>query len=193
MIDKLKSRIEESGKVEDEIWVEVAKFVKPKEVKKNEILVRYSTTSQEAYFILSGSFVCSQISESGVQKAIWFFFDEVFNFMTCPDSFFLQEPTKYELKAMEDSTILSINKKRIDHWITNYPGFNRFFIDDFTKEFVKIYEARSNLLTFSSLEYLQYVHDKFPFLLSKLPAYYIAEFMGISAEWYSKLQKKLRT
>ena len=191
MIQKLKAKFEENGPMDEAFWNELLEKHKIITVNKNEILVRFNSLSRDYYFILKGSFVSSQISESGAQKSIWFHFDEFFEFMGCPDSLFMDEPTKYQLKAMEDSMVLKLSKPVVDHWVKHNSYFNQLYLQNFVNDFVTIYEARSCLLTFTSLEFLKYTQEKFPYLLEKLPSYHIADFMGISPEWYSKLKKKL--
>lgn len=191
MIDKLNEGIKQFGPVEDAFQEELTANHKVIDVKKNEVLIRYNTISKDVYLILEGSFICSQISESGSTQAIWFHFEDFFDSVATLDSFYMDEHTKYEIKAMEDSKVVKISKQNLDRWIETYHAFSQFFLRNIIQDFVIIYEARSCLLTYNSLEFLRYTKRKFPFLFERLPAYYIAEFMGITPEWYSKLQKKL--
>lgn len=193
MLDKLKNRIAKTVKIEDHIWEEVKKHHKVQEVKKNEILVRYNEMSKDVFFINSGAFKVYQITENGNRRAIWFHFADVFEFMACLDSYFMDEYTKYELVAIEDAVVIKFNKQRIDDWIKNHQSFNYFFVSNIIDDFVTIYEARSYLLSYSSIDFLKYTQQKFPFILNKLPDYHIADFIGVSPEWYSKLQKKLKS
>ena len=191
MIEKLKQRLSEFGPIEEDFWKEVLAHHKLLNVKKDELLIRYNTASKDAYYILSGSFLVSQISESGTKKAIWFHFDDIFDVVASPDSYFKDGLTKYEVKALEDAVVVKLNKQRIDEWIKKYASFNNFFINKFVLDFLTIYEARSSLLTFTSLEFLKYTKEHFPFIFDRLPSYLIADFIGVTPEWYSKLQKKL--
>ncbi len=197
MIDKFRYRLNDitssTFPLEDAFWVEAEANYKLLTINKGEVLVRYNSLSQDLYYIVEGSFKCSQVLEDGQSKAIWFHFKEQFDFMACPDSFFTDEFTKYELEAIEDAVLMKFSKQLIYSWILRFRGFNYLFIHGIISDFVTIYEARSSLLALSSLDFLRYSKEKFPILFEKLPAYYVAEFMGVSPEWYSKLQKKLKS
>lgn len=191
MLEKLKNRLEAFMPLEPAFWKEVLEYSKILTVKKNEILINYDSKSKDGYFILEGSFMVSQVQESGQSKAVWFHFDEIFDFMATPDSYFMDTPTKYELKALEDSKVVKLNKQRVDSWVQTYSCFNQIYIQSIITDFVTIYEARSSLLSLSALDFLKYTKENFPFIFEKLPSYYIADFIGVTPEWYSKLQKKL--
>ncbi|MEL6190537.1 MAG: Crp/Fnr family transcriptional regulator [Bacteroidota bacterium] len=193
MLEKFRKKLLESGPVEDALWQEIQRQAKFLEVKKGEELVQYYSVSTDLFFVLKGSFVVSQITEQGDSKAVWFHFDDVFEYVGSPDSLFSGESTKYEIKALEDGKVIKFPKEVIDVWVKTYPSFNQIFIETIVHDFITIYDARSSLLTYSTLEFLQYTQEKFPFILEKLPAHYIADFLGITPEWYSKLKKKLST
>lgn len=191
MLNRLREKLEEIEAHPETFWDEMNEHHKILRTQKKDILIRYNTICKDIHLILEGSFVCYQISESGVKKAVWFFFEDHFTCAASPDSFFTGVPTKYEIEALEPSIVVKLPQDIIDSWVLKFPSFNRLFIKNIIKDFVTIYEARSCLLTYNSEEFLNYVSQKFPFLLDKLPAYLIADFMGISPEWYSKLKKKL--
>lgn len=194
MLERLRNFITtEFSKDQEEFWHEIQSQAKTESVSKNEILVRYYSKSQDVYFVESGSFVCSQISDSGKSTAIWFYFSDIFENVACVDSYFNGENTKYEIKALEDSTVTRFHKSTIDSWFNKYDAFKRFYVESIIQDFLTIFEARSSLLTFTSLEFLQYTKTRFPFIFDRLPAHMIADFMGITPEWYSKLQKKLES
>ncbi len=191
MFEKVKETIERVAPIETGLWEDIRRRGKVIPVQKNEILIRYGSKCRETYYIVEGSFVKSQISESGVSKAVWFHFDDYFEFLATADSFFADEHTKYEIKALEDSVVIKFSKQMIDEWVEAYTCFNQFYRHYIIQDFITIFEARSCLLTYSSVEFLQYCQKRFPFLFLKLPGHYIADFIGVTPEWYSKLQRKV--
>ncbi len=189
----LKEQIEKIGPLADNLWEEIQTYAEISQVRKNEILVPYQSLNKYVFKVISGSFMCSQISESGTKKAVWFHFDDESDIMSSQDSYFNNEPTKYEFKALEDSEVFSIHKTHTDRWIETYEVFNRFYLKNIINDFIIVYEARSCLLTYTSTEFLLYIQKKFPTIFEKIPDRYIADFMGVTPEWYSKLRKKLRS
>lgn len=191
MIEKLRRRFEQYGSIPDQLWQEILNEVKVIEVPRQSILVHHNTCLRNVYYLLSGSLKMSQILEDGSSKAIWFHFEDYFDFTGCLDSYFMNEPSKYEISALEDSKVVRIKKVHNDNWVERYPEFSRAILHILEWDFMRINEVRGYMISHSSLDYYRYLQENFPHFLEKLPSYSIAEFMGITPEWYSKLQKKL--
>ncbi|MEM7551308.1 MAG: Crp/Fnr family transcriptional regulator [Bacteroidota bacterium] len=159
-------------------------------LKKGEVLIPYGSMDTSAYLIKSGVCVCRQISESGNTRVVWFYFPEVFEVFGAPDSFVLNQHTKYEVEAIEDSTVIKLpGKDRIELLAEKHPEINAIILSNLMVDFVTVFEARSNLLTFTPTEYLEFLHREYPAIFTTIPAKYIADFMGVTPEWYSKLKK----
>lgn len=191
MINQLKAQLEVYHELDKGFWGEVLDHHKIIQVQKDDIVIRYNSICKDVYFLVQGSVKCSQILEDGGSKAVWFHFDDIFEAVVAPDSFYDEEPTKYEFRALEKSTLIKIKKEWLNHWVATYKCFNYIFVHNIVRDFVSIYEARSCLLSLSSLDFLKYTRRKFPFIFEKLPAYLIADFMGVTPEWYSKLNRKV--
>ena len=50
---------------------------------------------------------------------------------------------------------------------------------------------RANLISLNSLEMLKLLHKNYPQILLQVPSKYIADFLGISPQWLSKLKHQL--
>lgn len=190
---KLKERVQRSGFVNDALWEELQAHGTVMQVKKNEHLIQQGSKKRNVFFIVSGSFMHSMISETGYSQAVWFFFDDSFDFTTCLDSFFLNEPTKYRLTAMEESIVIKYSKRAIDKLIEHHPAFNEFFRINITLDMIMIYEYRNYSLVNTPLDTMKYLEAKCPKFSKRVSSKNMAHFLGISPEWYSKLKKRLDT
>ena len=191
--DKLKERIQRSVFVSDDLWNELRTKGTLINIKKNENLVMSGSKNRNVFFIASGGLMHSVVSESGYSQAVWFFFDDFFDFSTSLDSFFLNEPTKYSISALEDSVVIKFSKQTIDHLIQEYQTFNEFFMTNITLDFVMIYEFKSYSLVNTPLDTMKYLKSNYPHMTKRVSSKNMAHFLGISPEWYSKLKKKLET
>lgn len=190
MLEVLKRRIERIGPVSDDLWTEIKEHANLKSIRKNEVLISYGSLCKNVYMVASGSLMTSLILANGDSKAIWFSFDEHFWAVSSLDSFFLDEPSKYETVAMESTTVIEVHKQKLDAWIEKYPVLNACFREDITHDFVAINEMRNYGLVHPPAKYLAYIKEKYPFIFTRVPAKYIAQFLGITPEWYSKLLRK---
>ena len=192
MYEKLKRKLEKYGHTfDDQLWNEIQVQTQIINVKKNEVLIEYASKHQFVYFIVSGCFVKYIITLDGDKKSIWFHLDEVFTMTLCGDSYFFKEPTKYEVKALEDATVIKINKRDMDHWVLKYPTFNQFYLSDLVTGFMAINEIRAFTLAHNPEQIFSYVIDKYPSIIRRVPSKNFAHFLGVSPEWYSKLKKRM--
>ncbi len=191
MFTKLRERIERYGPISDALWFEMLESIKMIEVPRQEILVHHNTCYPNLYYILEGGFKISHILEDGSCRAIWFNFSDRFDFVGAVDCFLLQEPTKYEITALQDSKVLRLAQSQVDDWIDRYPEFCKALLRIFQFDFLVIAEAHKYMMSHSAADIFKYIQKKFPHFMERLPSYLIAEFMGITPEWYSKMLKRV--
>jgi len=136
MINKLKKRMEKRAPVTDALWSEVQEHSKLMYFKKNEVLISYSSIHKYVYFVASGSFISTLILENGLEQAVWFYLEDLF-------------------------------------------------------DFIRTQEIGAHRLVHTSLDFIKYIQNKYPLLISRISSKDMAYFTGISPEWYSKLKKKV--
>ena len=191
MLNTFREKIEEYTAINDKHWEDIKQNCTVLNIKKKEILVKYNDSSDALFFIASGSFEISQAFNNGDVKTVWFFLDNMFDIMGCLDSVFLGVATKYEITAIEDSTVIKFSYNLIESWLEKYPYLNEFVRKDIIYGLVNLFEIRNHMSSHSSLEFIKYLKTNYPNVLERIPDKNIAELMGITPEWYSKLQRKL--
>ncbi|MEM8928505.1 MAG: cyclic nucleotide-binding domain-containing protein [Bacteroidota bacterium] len=190
MIEKLKKRIQRVTEVNEELWNEIKGNSTVLELKKNDILIPFGDNNKDVYIILSGCLESSLRTTDGKFHSVWFYFENFFDIAVAMDSYFMNEPTKYQFKALEKTILVVQRKEVVDSWLDNYLNFNRFYRKDITKHLTIIYEINAYRLTNSPMDFFSYLNNRHNALFSRVPANKMANFIGISPEWFSKLQKK---
>ncbi|WP_394746723.1 Crp/Fnr family transcriptional regulator [Spongiimicrobium salis] len=190
MIEKLLEKMKEIIPVSDELWKDVQKHTKIMYLKRGEVLIPYSQVDTNAYLVVQGSFDASLISLDGSRKTIWFYFDGLFDSIVCMDSYFLNQPTKYEITALEDAIVFKVSKQEVDVLVEKYPAMNEFYRTDIIANFIKVDEIRNHMIAYTPKEFLAYLRTHYPEIFLRIPAKNIAHFMGITPEWYSKIQRE---
>ena len=160
-------------------------------LKKNEVLVDYGSSPQRGFFIASGSFKSALLTDYGSFKTVWFFFDELFPVIPVADSMIQGGPTSYRITAMENSVVIEMRNKHLQYWNQHYKEFSRFSRMDMIKDFVRMDEIRAHLIGYSKEDFVKFLYRKYPIILRRTPANTVADFMGITPEWYSKIRKKI--
>jgi len=167
--------------------LEIAKVVS---VKNRMKLVEVGEISQYAYFIVEGGFVArSFYFDSQKKSATNFFLSDYFPFMGCVDSLFTGAKTKTELIAIKNSTLLAFHKPEFDKLLLENLDMLLFYTQMMTEVVRNETELKVVLIGSSKKDIYEYLIEKCNPVIKNVPAKYIAEFMGITAEWYSKMKK----
>lgn len=167
--------------------LEIAKVVF---VKNRTNLVNIGDINQNVYFIIEGGFVArSFYFDSQKIAASNFFLNDYFPFMGCIDSFFTGAKTKTELIAIKNSMVLAFHKPAFEKLMAENQDILLLYIQMMTEVLRNETELKTVLIGSSKKDIYGYLIEKCNPVIKNVPAKYIAEFMGITAEWYSKLKK----
>ena len=167
--------------------LEIAKVIF---VKNRTNLVNIGDINQNVYFIIEGGFVArSFYFDSQKIAASNFFLNDYFPFMGCIDSFFTGAKTKTELIAIKNSMVLAFHKPAFEKLMAENQDILLLYIQMMTEVLRNETELKTVLIGSSKKDIYGYLIEKCNPIIKNVPAKYIAEFMGITAEWYSKLKK----
>lgn len=157
----------------------------------NQQLVRPGQINTRLYYVLDGCFVCRFVdTEVETGRAINFYMNQLHPFMACIDSYFTQTKTQCELRAIAPATVLSIAKKDLDQLMEEDGQIKWIFDTLLINALIEENELKLKIIACKPDALYQYLLTHFPILIRTVPSKYIAELMGISAEWLSKLKAK---
>ena len=163
------------------------------QVKSKSLLVQPGTICDKVYFVLKGGFVCRFIDkELEIEKTINFYLEDLHPFMSCVDSYFSETQTDCELRAVAYSEVLEFDKKDIDAIVLEDIVFFQFYHFMVTRAFQEENNFKLKIISYSSQRLYSYLITNCPEVIRQVPSKFVAEFMGISAEWLSKLKNKNR-
>lgn len=162
-------------------------------VKKRTKIIQLGEICDKGFFILDGGFI-SRVYNNKTKKSRTqnFFLDDYNPFMSCEDSYFTGEKTNTDLLAIKDSLIIQFTKNDLERLIDKNADLGVFFNNYILVNALKQEsELRKMLNAFTKDEIYSYLIDKANSVVKNVPSKYIAEFIGISAEWLSKTKKKI--
>lgn len=168
--------------------LEIIKF---QEVKSQQLLVMPGEICDKIFFVLEGGFVCRYVDEANeVEKTINFYLDNLHPFMSCVDSFFSELPTRCELRAISGAKVLVLSKKDLQLLMSEDMALFKFYHSMVTKALQEENDLKLKLIAYTSEQLYQYLIGQLPVVIQRVPSRFIAEFMGISPEWLSKLKHR---
>ena len=189
MYKLLRDNIERKIALTDTEWniiIEKTEFVK---LKKNEFLQIQNSNSVYEGFILKGAFKIYILNESGSETVLFFAFEN--DWMCDIESFYHQKLTKYNIKAIEDSEILVINKSNKTLLFKEIPKLIQFHIAMIERANVLIQERLLDVLNKTSKQrYLEFIKIH-PEKTQKINNKNLSSYLGVSHEFLSKIKRNV--
>ena len=160
-------------------------------IKSQTTLIDAGKECRMIYFILRGAFVCRYLNEeTGDKRAIGFYMDDFQPFMTCVDSYFTNTRTACDLLAISNAEVIAFRKNDLVELADAHKVLSAFYYSRIINALVREHDFKIKLIQYSSDSLYRYIIYNYPQIVQKIPSKYIAEFMGISPEWLSKLKHK---
>ena len=162
-------------------------------VKKKASLIRHGEVCQHVYYIIKGGFVCRYYNEEIFEgKTVDVFLQESHPFMTCADSYITGEPTSFELKALSHSVVASYPIDGLKILMEDDPQLSKYTQRIFLKSLLGEMDFRIKLVSMSATRLYEHILMTNPLLIKKVPSKYIAEFLGVSPEWLTKIKNRIQ-
>lgn len=174
-----------------ELWAQLQEFGKVRHLKKNEYLLEAGQVCQHGYFLNSGSLIKTFLNQNGKEIVQGFYIDKEYAFLTEVTSYLSMQPSYFQIKAIEDCELLEFSETQLNYLLENFQEFGTFYHKITALSFQNLYMFSAMRLSVSAEEFLLFLYSEHPIYMLRVPDKYIAQFMGVSKEWFSKLKKKI--
>lgn len=168
---------------------EFTSILRTTRVKKRQFIVQPGFVSATRNYIVKGAlrsfFIDSDGKEHTLQIAIedWFISDFY--------SYITQTPATLYVEALEDSIILQMRYQEIEHLCSKMHPLSEYFRITTEKAFAfSRRRVQSNLSKTAEERYLEF-YDRYPSIVQRVPQYVLASYLGMSAEFLSKIRASL--
>lgn len=164
-------------------------FWTEKTLEKGDYLLRNGDTCRYDSYVVSGALKAFYINaDNGNEEILFFAIDDWW--ASDLNSFSKQRPSIYNIQAIEKTTILQISYYSFQQLLAEIPSLERYFriilegyLGTLQKRIIynNVYGAESRYFAFL---------ENYPKIASKVPQYLIASYLGVSAEFISRIKKK---
>lgn len=164
-------------------------IVQTKKIKRRQFIVQPEFTCQYQSYIKKGAMRSYFISSEGTDHTIQFAVEDwwISDFY----SYINQIPASLYVEALEDSEIEQISFSGTERLCQQFPVFERFFRIVAQKAFAYSQKrVLSNLEKTAEERYLEF-NSMYPTITQRVPQYMLASYLGMSAEFLSKIRKKI--
>jgi len=183
--DYLKER---AGVTEQELE-QFKEKIQRRSIGSGEVLLEEGQVCKEFFYVEKGLLRFYSVDEKGNEHILefapekWFVSDRA--------SAYFNEPSEYIIDAVEESRVIILNKEFISLASEISPRFRKYN-EQILQNHIRHLQHRINLLIGASAEvrYLKFL-EKYPDLISRVPQWMIASFLGITPESLSRIRRKL--
>lgn len=188
-IQKLTDNISKQVRLSEDEVLLISSFWTKKVLDKNDYLLRNGDICRTDNYIISGTLKAFYINaDTGQEEILYFATDEWW--ATDIESFRRQEPSIYNIQALEKTELLQINFASFQRMLEQIPALERYF-RIILESYLGTLQRRIIMNNVHNAEsrYLDFLQN-YPKLAAKVPQYLIASYLGISAEFLSRIRRR---
>ncbi|MHA7831651.1 MAG: Crp/Fnr family transcriptional regulator [Flagellimonas sp.] len=166
-------------------------FWTEKTLEKGDYLLRNGDTCRTDNFVVEGALKAFYINpETGKEEILYFAIENWW--ATDIESFQKQSPSIYNIQALEKTRLLQIHYNSFQEMLRQVPKLERFFriiLENYLGSLQK--RIILNKTLDAEERYLDFLKN-YPKIAMKVPNYLIASYLGVTAEFLSRMRKKIK-
>ncbi|WP_276133268.1 Crp/Fnr family transcriptional regulator [Polluticoccus soli] len=185
MLDNLYSYITSQVPLTDEAWHDMQSILAPRQLRKKEHFLRQDEVCKYLGFITEG-YVRLYYLVDGVEVTKDFNFENWF----CGSlaSFSLQQPSRFNIVAMEPVTLLQTSRDNFYRTIDKHPALQKLARLHLERMFIYNEQRETTFLLDTPEQRYRDLLSRQPGILQRIPLKYIASYLGIAPETLSRIR-----
>ncbi|MCU0470890.1 MAG: Crp/Fnr family transcriptional regulator [Arcicella sp.] len=166
-------------------------LLETKKAKKKTMLLREGEICDFEAYILKGCIRTFCMDENGNEVILQFAIEDWW--VSDIASFHEQTPSKLYIETLENCELLLLHHHAKEELLAKIPKFERVFRLMVQRNLsVTQYRLLNTIAKPAQDRYLDFI-ERYPSIVQRVPQHYIAAYLGISAEFLSKIRTKLAT
>ena len=158
-----------------------------KTFQKKEFLLKEGDVCKHKYFLIKGLVRVFNIDNKGHENIIHFGIENWW--VTSLESFITEKPSLVYIQALEETTVLTINKTDLEKTYSSIPKLERVFRITTENMLIAIERKNEFYIKMSSKERYDFFIKTLPSFAQRVPQYMIASYLDITPEYLSELRK----
>ncbi|GAB4165463.1 MAG: Crp/Fnr family transcriptional regulator [Winogradskyella sp.] len=158
-------------------------------VKKKDFLMQAGDITTYEYFITKGCLKVYTLDENGAPHISMFAVEDYWTGDMA--SFMTKTPSRYFIKATEDSELLGISRTNYDLLFQEIPKFERFYRILYQKSLISYIRRSNHGISLSAEERYIEFKKKYPNIVNRITQKDLAAYIGITPEFMSKIITKV--
>lgn len=164
--------------------------LRERKVKKGQFLVHEGAVSRCTNFVIEGSVRTYFIDPNGQEHIVQFAIEGWW--ISDLNSFIMQSPATFNVQAIEDCAILELPFESLEMFYEKVPKLERYFRIITQRAFVSFQQRVVQNISMAAEDRYLAFQQKYPRIELRIPQKLVASYLGVSAEFLSKIKKRLK-
>ncbi|MDN5204424.1 Crp/Fnr family transcriptional regulator [Fulvivirgaceae bacterium BMA10] len=188
-LENLRKKIFAKVSFSDKEWEDFSSKWRPKIFHKNDFMIKAGEIEKYFYYVEKGVLRAYHIKD-GEEICVGFTYDG--DFSGAYDSLLTKKPTQFYIQAIVDSSLYAIHRDELNAMYDQYKSVERWG-RLFNEELLLGKGLREvAILSFSAEERYRRLMTQSPHCLQIIPQKYLASYLAMTPETFSRLRKKVK-
>lgn len=185
----LKKLIYQKVKLTEEEWTDFYNRLQIKRYSKGDFITKIGKVEPYFYFVVDGIQRFFFLKD-GKEIDIGFSYQNSFSGVY--DAFLTQEPSRYNIEAIEDSILLGITHRDLNELFDRYKNMERWGRLINQEALIGKAYREIAILSYSAEERYRRLIQQSPNCFQRIPQKYLASYLAMTPETFSRLRRKVR-
>lgn len=161
----------------------------PKKIRKKQYILQAGDVCKHILFVEKGLLRTYGIDDNGGEHTVQFapeswWISDMYSFLT-------NEPSLYNITALEDTEVLMLSNTTFEEMVSKVPKMERYLRILMQNNLVAMQRRIMGTLSDSTEEKYTKFTKAFPEIISRVPQHIIATYLGLTPETLSRVRKQL--
>ncbi|MEO6963641.1 MAG: Crp/Fnr family transcriptional regulator [Puia sp.] len=189
MYELLNQRIREIIPLTDEAFEFCKTLFLPKKLRKRQYLLQEGDVSKYTAFVEKGMLRTYSVDEKGIEHILQFssegwWVSDLYSFLT-------NEPSRFNIEALEDAELLLITRPSWDLLLEKVPAFERYFRILIQNNLIVTQRRLMGTLSETAEQKYSKLIKTYPDCLQRVPQHMVAAYLGITPETLSRVRSQI--
>ena len=169
----------------------IENYLTLKKLRKRQYLLQEGDVCKSVAFVEKGALRLYNVTENGTEHIVQFALEG--QFLTDLYSFFVNEPSIYNIDSIEDSELVLITRSASDELRKLSPKYQEFIFQETSEAYIQLQKRMTSVVSLSLEERYQELTTNYPNIIHRLPQHMIASYMGLTPETLSRVRRRIST
>ena len=167
----------------------IKNYLTVKKIRKRQYLLQEGDVCKSVAFVEKGAMRLYRVNDDGSEHIVWFALEGAF--MTDLYSFLTNEPSIYNIDAIEDSELVMITRTASDELRKRSPQYQEFIFQATSEAYIQLEKRIASTITLNLEERYKQLTNDYPDIIQPLPQHMIASYMGLKPETLSRVRRRI--